>query len=230
MVLGGCTALAFTGREAVTHHDLKVGPSPSLVVDDDGGSVEVVPGPAGAIKIEARRHAATEKEALELPVTVALDGNTVRVRYHEEHHVEGHSVSFVIQAPPATRLQLSTGGGSIATRKMGAQQLHTGGGSIDATDLEGTVEAGSGGGSVHVTGRLQGACRVRTGGGSIAVAIPGDSRLTVDGATGGGSARNDFGLAVEGRGGKRMNGTIGDGRDGSLELRTGGGSLELARL
>ena len=62
------------------------------------------------------------------------------------------------------------------------------------------------------------------------MAVPAQSQLRVDATTGGGSARNDFGLRVEGQGGHRMSGSIGDGHEGSLELRTGGGSVELSRL
>ena len=54
--------------------------------------------------------------------------------------------------------------------------------------------------------------RVETGGGSIHVAIPGNSRLAVDASTGGGSAHNDFGIASDGeRHSGRFHGNIGDG-------------------
>jgi hypothetical protein len=229
-VLMGCTNLAFAEVVESTRQELSVGAGPTLIVEDDGGSVEIHPGPEGKLQVEARRRAPTKAEALALPVTVQLDGNTVTVRYHDPNHAPGRSVAFVIQAPPATRLQLSTAGGSISTDKMGAQTLHSGGGSISASEVDGAVEARTGGGSIQVSGRLRGTCKLNTGGGSVQVRVPGDSRLKVDGTTGGGSAHNDFGLPVSGMGSRRFSGTLGDGKDGSLEVRTGGGSIELSRL
>jgi len=229
----GCTSSLASGSvEETTHHRLPVAAAPTVIVDNDGGAVEVQPGKDGAVEVEARRRAASRDEALALPVSVEVDrdGKVARIRFHEEHHTEGHNVSFVIHAPAGARLQVSTGGGAITTRRMGAQTLRSGGGAITALEGDGTVEARTGGGSVEISGRLRGPSRVTTGGGSVRVAIPGDSRLRVDASTGGGSAQSDFGLAVEGRGARHMSGTLGDGGEGSLELRTGGGSLNLTRL
>jgi hypothetical protein len=233
LALVGCTrSFAAGGVEETTHHRLPVAAAPTVIVEDDGGAVEVLPGKDGAVEVDARRHAATRDEALALPVTVEVDrdGSVARIRFHEQQHVDGHSVSFAIHAPAGARLQVSTGGGAITTRRMGAQVLRSGGGAISALEGDGTVEARTGGGSVEVSGRLRGSSHVTTGGGSVHVAIPGDSRLRVDASTGGGSAKNEFGLTVDGRGARRMSGTLGDGSEGSLELRTGGGSLQLTRL
>jgi hypothetical protein len=233
LALVGCTSsFAAGGVEETTHHRLPVAAGATVIVEDDGGAVEVLPGRDGAIEIDARRRAASREEALALPVTVEVDrdGRSARIRFHEEHHLDGHSVSFTIRAPGGARLQISTGGGAITTRHMGGQVLRSGGGAISVREGDGTIEARTGGGSVEVSGRLRGASRVTTGGGSVHVAIPGDSRLHVDASTGGGSAESEFGLTVDGRGARRMSGTLGDGSEGSLELRTGGGSLQLSRL
>jgi hypothetical protein len=61
------------------------------------------------------------------------------------------------------------------------------------------------------------------------VALPASSRLAVVGSTGAGGIHNDFGLPVEGHVSRQMNGRIGDGSGGSLDLRTGAGSISLTR-
>jgi hypothetical protein len=84
---------------------------------------------------------------------------------------------------------------------------------------------------VRVEGTLSGNNRVETGGGSIHVAVPASSRLSVDASTGGGSAHNDFGIPSDGeRHSGHFRGNIGDGAGGSLEIHTGGGSIRLAKL
>jgi hypothetical protein len=87
------------------------------------------------------------------------------------------------------------------------------------------VIATTSGGSIHVRGRLAGHSKVRTSGGSITVSLPSDNQVRVDAK--GTSASTDFtGLTVE-RG--RINGTLGDGSDGTIEARTSAGSVTLAK-
>lgn len=231
-----------------TTEEVQVGKAPSLEVHSDGGSVKVSAGTAGVVRVEARRNAATSAEARDLKVTVAKDGDVVRVHWSEPGSHHNRSVSFVIQAPPASRLRIDTGGGSVKVegfqqgaevrtgggslaleRVQGALKLQTGGGSIHAQTVDGSVEANTGGGSISVSGRLRGSNRVSTGAGSVHVEVPADDALKVTASTGMGSAHNDFGLANEGRHSGRFAGSIGDGSAGTLELRTGAGSISLSK-
>ena len=129
-------------------------------------------------------------------------------------------------------IKVDTGGGGIdIDDASGTVALRSGGGGIEVRHMHGSVDVSTGGGSVRLDGALAGRNRVETGGGSIHVAVPATSRLAVDASTGGGSAHNDFGLASDGeRHSGRFHGNIGDGAGGSLEIRTGGGSINLARM
>lgn len=245
-LLLGLAVLAAWGNgvEETTAH--QVNAAPLLSVESDGGSIELMPGASGTVKVLAKRRAATKEEALALPVTVENKGDRVVVAFHKPNKAGVEAVSFQIQAPPSTRLLLKTGGGSIAVSGFaGGGEVRTGGGSVSLTDLkgkldvetgggsirmekiDGTVAAQTGGGSIHVTAaRLTGENKLATGGGSIHCAVPADARLQVTGSTGGGRAHNDFGLAGDNR---HFQGNIGDGKAGSLDLSTGGGSISLIK-
>jgi hypothetical protein len=244
-------AAAHPHAKALTQNEFKVGAKATIIVDSSAGGVTLESGPAGIVKVEAERQASSEDEARKLDVQVKQEGNTVRVQYK---HPGGNwrdeaSVSFRISAPADAKLEIRTGGGGVEARGFsggvrvdtggggieiadvaGPLQLRSGGGSIDVKHIKGTVDVSTGGGSVRVEGALSGRNRVETGGGSIKVAIPGASKLNVDASTGGGSARNDFGIPGDGeRHSGRFHGTIGDGSGGSLEMRTGGGSIHLGK-
>jgi len=122
----------------------------------------------------------------------------------------------------------ATKGGSIhlGGHLTGDVEATTMGGSIqiDGTD-KATVNASTSGGSIRVRGRLSGFNRVRTAGGSVSVSIPPDNQLTVDAK--GTSVSTDFTDLLTSRG--RIEGTLGDGNDGAIELRTAGGSISLQK-
>jgi hypothetical protein len=245
VLAAGCTD-AFADAVETTRHEVKVGAAPRLVVESAGGGIEVKPGAAGVVKVEARRRAATKDEALALPVAVSADAQGAKVTFVRPSAFQRAEVSFVIEAPKDATLDLHTGGGPIAASGFqagivaktaggpielehlkGSVDARTGGGSIKVSKVEGTLQVDSGGGPIEVgQARLRGANRLHTGGGPIRCSLPGDARLNVDGHTGGGPAHNDFGLPG-GRSG--FSGKIGDGADGSLELKTGGGPISLSK-
>ncbi|HEX4822335.1 MAG TPA: DUF4097 family beta strand repeat-containing protein [Acidimicrobiales bacterium] len=122
----------------------------------------------------------------------------------------------------------STKGGSVhlSGRLTDDVDATTMGGSIhiDGSDSA-TVNASTSGGSIRVKGRLRGFSRMRTAGGSVMVSIPPDNQLTVDAK--GTSVTSDFTDLDVSRG--RIEGTLGDGNDGCIELRTAGGSISLLK-
>ena len=232
--------------------DLKVGAHATISVESDGGSISVEPGPAGAVTVEAEHHGRGDGAVALKAVSVRLDGNIVKIRYHREHNGSySDSIDFRITAPSDSKIETNTGGGAVSVKGInggvdvrtggggvqvsdvhGKIAVQTGGGGIDLDGVGGNIDASTGGGSISVRGALKGRNRVQTGGGSIHVAIPADSKLEVDATSGGGGAHNDFGLAIDGghwgppHG---FHGKIGDGSGGSLEMRTGGGSVTLVR-
>jgi hypothetical protein len=126
------------------------------------------------------------------------------------------------------QVDASTSGGSIQLRGRLVERLQarTMGGSITVEGVEGaTCDVATAGGSIKVRGRVGGDSSVKTSGGSIAVTLPADCSLTIDAK--GSSVRSDFPELQGGRGHQR--GALGDGSDGTLKLRTSGGSVTVSK-
>jgi hypothetical protein len=102
-------------------------------------------------------------------------------------------------------------------------EAETMGGSVHVDGVDGAVRAQTMGGSVHVSGRLRGDCTVSTVGGSASVGVARGSNLRVEGS--GSSAATDVPGLQASRG--RIEGTMGDGSDGTLHLRTSGGAVRV---
>jgi hypothetical protein len=122
-------------------------------------------------------------------------------------------------------LTAHTKGGSIrlSGSLAGPVDADTMGGSIHVEGVDGSVRAQTVGGSVHVSGRFSGDCSLSTIGGSVSVGLAPGSNVRVE-ATGSSSVTDVPGLRAS-RG--HIEGTVGDGSDGSLTLRTSGGSVSI---
>jgi DUF4097 and DUF4098 domain-containing protein YvlB len=122
-------------------------------------------------------------------------------------------------------VRVRTKGGSLKLTGAltGDVDAETMGGSVRIEGVDGTVRAQTMGGSVHVSGRFSGECSLSTVGGSVSVGLAAGSNVKVD-ATGSSSSTDVPGLQAT-RG--RIDGTVGDGSDGSLTLRTSGGSVRV---
>lgn len=162
------------------------------------------------------------------PAHVATKGGSITVlgaSGEVDARTKGGSIRVDDHTGP---VHASTSGGSIhlAGVLTGSVEAKTAGGSvhIDGADRA-TVVASTSGGSVHVRGRLAGQSRLRTAGGSVTVAIPSDSQVHIDGR--GTVASSDFRDLEIDRG--RIQGTLGDGRDGTIEFHTSAGSVTLAK-
>lgn len=251
--LAGCSVgigtLAANYSQKIEPIKLEVAAGEKLVVDSDGGSITVLPGDAGVMVLEAEKRASSEATLDKIKIVIDQKDRRVRVSWNSEDGSKSRRyVIFAIKVPKGTPVEALTKSGSIdvhgndsglvAETKGGAIEVEkvagdlkliTGGGSIDVAGARGQVVASSGGGSIDVAGEITGKSSIKTGGGSIDVVLPDDARLTVEASTGGGSIRNDFGLAAKGAGSRSLTGQIGDGSAGSLTIKTGGGSVEIRK-
>jgi hypothetical protein len=160
--------------------------------------------------------------------TIATGGGSIKISGTNgdvDARTAGGSIRVDDHAGP---VHASTNGGSVhlAGVLIGTVEANTAGGSIhiDGAD-HATVTAATSGGSIRLRGRLAGHSRLRTAGGSVSVSIPSDNQLHVDAK--GTSASCDFVELDTKRG--RIHGTLGDGSDGTVELRTIGGSVTLGK-
>jgi hypothetical protein len=148
-------------------------------------------------------------------------------------------------------LDLRSGDGSITVNSLkGTASLTTGDGSISGTDLDGRYHATTGDGSIHLAGRFDGLLvktgdgsidtralpgstmsagwNLRTGSGSIEMALPPDLPADFDATTGDGRISLD--IPVDGAVTKsEVRGRINGGGQ-PLTLHTGDGSIHLNRV
>ena len=180
------------------------------------------------------------------PVTASTRGGEIKVRdtggsatvttVGGSLHVDGTAGQVVAQTKGGSvhvnrhdgPAEVSTSGGSIHVSGRLVQHVlaRTMGGSISVEGVDGAAcEVTTAGGSIKVRGRVAGDSSVKTSGGSIAVTLPGDCNLTVNAK--GSSVRSDFPELRAGRG--ELHGVLGDGTDGTLNLRTSGGSVTVSK-
>jgi hypothetical protein len=236
------------GVEAVEEREVAAPAAKGLVVESRAGSIEASPSSGeGTVRVRATKRAPTEADLARITWTAEVDGEDVKVTYAVDGSTSNVSVSFLVEAPRSLRVRASTGAGSIraagfdsglrarsgagsivADGVRGDLALETAAGSIRVAGADGTVVAKSGAGSIEVSGSLRGTCSLETDAGSIEAAVPRDSRLRIDGRTEAGSVRTDFPVSVTGKyAAKGLSGTLGDGSQGSLTLRSDAGSLAL---
>jgi hypothetical protein len=215
------------------------------VRDEGAGRIAVVCSGSGAAWF-ARHARLTVTVPVGTPTEVSTSGGNVRVDgtgAAVQARTAGASINVSATAGEAAvetvggsihvadhdgPVSAKTLGGSIhlAGHLDGLVLAETQGGSVTIHGADGTVRASTNGGSVNVSGRLVGDSTLRTSGGAVTVAVPSGNQLRVDGRST--AASSDFPEVAAQRG--RLDGVLGDGSDGSVSLRTVGGTVSLRRL
>jgi hypothetical protein len=149
-------------------------------------------------------------------------------------------------------VDLHTGDGSVSANSVkGSIRLSTGDGAINGMDLDGKCEAVSGDGRIRLAGRfdamraksgdgsidvearrgskMESSWSLRSGDGSIEVALPSDLAADLEATTGDGHITSDIPITVEGIISKsRVRGKMNGGGQ-ELLIHTGDGSIRLRR-
>jgi beta-lactamase regulating signal transducer with metallopeptidase domain len=183
--------------------------APKLVVQNDRGSIEVVPGPDGAVHVQEELHASSTENLQKMSVSVTNDQGTVHVTFKMPEDLRSDHQAHVrlkITAPAGSDLELNTLGGSIAAAGAfrngltadtaggaisvrgvaGALHLTTAGGGIEVTGAAGEVHAVTAGGAIQVAGALAGYVVAHTSGGPISVRSTSEAPIRLDAKTVGG--------------------------------------------
>jgi hypothetical protein len=197
------------------------GPRP-VRVSTVGGRVAVRAGTAGRILVHWTIGGPFAPGADERPVAVTERDGVVCVEGVGRSTRRG--VSLDVEIPPGCPLEVSTGGGGIEISGLGAAiRAKTGGGAITIEAAAGEVVAETGGGSISYAGRPSGQSLIRTGGGSIDVRLAAGTAVEMD-ARGSVTSIDIDGQKFKSR---RITTTIGGGGEGTLTVRTGGGSVRV---
>ena len=210
----------------------------AVAVETSNGSVRVTGERRSNVLGHARvvAHAPTAARAREIAgdVTVTTSG-TIKATGPRSANREGWHVSFRIQAPQATDLDLLSSNGSLrVTGVRGRLTLRTSNGSIGLTDVAGDVEADTSNGSVNATlsgTRWEGAgLNVSTSNGSVRLTVPENYNARLVAGTSNGSIRLGFPVTVQGdlRRNRDIDTTLGSGGP-TIRVRTSNGSVNIQR-
>lgn len=189
------------------------------------------------VRAQVVTRARTMERAREIAkeVEITRDGR-IRATGPRVGNREGWHVSFRIQAPQSTDLDLnSSNGGLSATDVRGKLRLRTSNGGIRLMDVSGDVQADTSNGSV--TASLSGSrwegqgLDVVTSNGSVRIDIPENYNARLVAGTSNGSLNVGFPITVQGRLGGRnreIDTTLGSG-GATIRVRTSNGSVNVQR-
>lgn len=218
-----------------------------LTLEPRNGELEVTARPNGGIRVEAwngnevrvearvttrargrvdAEELAADVHIVSAPGRLQTDGPRTRGRTHWE-------VSYRIQVPVGTNLDLSTTNGGIQVSGVqGTVEARTTNGSIRLNDLEGAVRAQSTNGGVEANfsqgARIQRDTELRTTNGSVTLTLPEGASARLEASTTNGGITTDFPITVQGRVGRSLSGTIGEGGP-EIRVRTTNGAIRIRK-
>lgn len=208
----------------------------------DLGSLEVDAAPNGGIKVEAWDRAEIkvlarvsvwdrdEADARDIAASIEIhtDGGRVRAESRREHN---WSVSFRIQAPRSTDLDLESHNGGISVAGIEGHlriETHNGGLSLDSLAGDVVARTQNGGVSVELAGdSWQGSgLDVQTTNGGVTLDIPSNYSAELETGTVNGRIKIDFPVTVQGEIGRRLTTTLGSG-GASIKVKTTNGGVRI---
>lgn len=204
--------------------------------------------PNGGIKVEGwdrdeirllvkvRVWAKSQRAAREIADEITIvTGDVIRAKGPKQRGKRrGWSVSYRLMVPNKTDLELETVNGGISVRDVaGAIRFSAVNGGIDLSSVGGDVRGHTTNGGITV--RLHGdrwkgeGLDVNTTNGGVTVAVPEDYSADLVTGTVNGSIRLDFPVMVQGKIGKQLRTTLGDGGP-RVRIKTTNGGVRLKRI
>jgi len=170
---------------------------------------------------------AREVEVLSAPGRLSTEGPRTRGR-------TSWSVSYRIQVPVGTELDLSTTNGGISvTGVRAAVEVRSTNGGIRLEDVEGSVRARTTNGGVQAFfspgAALQHDTDLQTTNGAVSLHLPAGVSARIEASTRNGGITTDFPITVEGRLGRNLSGVLGEGGP-EIRIRTTNGAVRIRRI
>jgi len=204
-------------------------------LENVNGTVELATWDEPKVRIEAVKHAASERALEELKVEIVGEGDrlSVRTRYPRPRSMGGAGkVDYRVSVPRGARVRVSNVNGRVQVNGVGgAVKASTVNGSVDVTGAGGGVEASAVNGSVEVAmARVDpaGRSQLSTTNGSVRLTLPREASADVLAHTVNGSVGCDFELAGASKSRRKLEGRIGSG-GARFELGTVNGSAHIDR-
>jgi len=200
------------------------------------GGVRVLAWDRNEVKVEARVQARgdsdSDAKSLAGEVAVNASGRSVSSSGPSTNGRRNWSVSYVVWAPTASDLALeSTNGGISVEGITGDVTAATTNGGIDLSGALGRVEAETTNGGITLDltrGGSTGSISAETTNGGISLIIPEGRSAELEAETTNGGITVDFPVQVQGRIGRRLRTTIGEGGP-MIRLETTNGGIGIKR-
>ena len=206
---------------------------PTLIVNNDVGSIHVEPGSSSNnVHVKVKKSGGNPDD---IKVNYSQNGNTVTVTIKRVNTSSTTKADADITVPNKSNLQLQNGTGDIEVTGIEGKLLLTNGtGSINATQvkLSSNSQLQTGTGSVNFSGSIDGGnYQFQSNTGDVEVSLPSDASFHVNANTDTGSISSDFsGVAIERNiVGASASGTIGSTPSATITLTTNTGSIHLQK-
>jgi len=196
-------------------NSFNVGDSPTLIMNDDFGTITIQTGEVRKITVQNSRDISGD-----ISVQPQTDSNTLTITV-SGNDLKDQNADITVIVPQNTSLQLQDNGGDINVNDVSGQMsLTTQGGSINMNNdaLSGQSSITTDSGSITFDGTLDraGNYRFQTRSGGITATIPSDSNVQIHQSHGTGSFNNNF-----------PGTSIGNSPQASLTLTTNSGSINV---
>jgi len=236
LALSGCVVGDMGARFQKTVEESRpLAANGELRLENTNGSVRLAAWDEPRVKIEAVKHAGTERALEELQVEIVGEGDrlTVRTRHPHPRWLGGSQrVDYRVSLPRGARVEVKNVNGRVEVDGVaGPVKAETVNGSVDVTGAASAVDASAVNGSVEVQlARVDPAGRseLSTTNGSVRLTLPRDASAEVEAHTVNGSVGCDFDLSDSRKSRRKIAGRIGTG-GARFELGTVNGSAHIDR-
>lgn len=236
LALGGCVGGDFgTPFRATVDESRPLASGGEFSLENTNGSVRVEAWDEERVRVEATKHARTERDLEELAVEVTGEGDRVAVRTRHPRPRwlgGGGRVDFRVSVPRSARVRVGNVNGRVEVSGVS--------GPLEASTVNGTVDVSRGAGEVRVSavnGSVEvalvrvdpaGHSKLGTTNGSVRLTLPRDAQADIEGHTVNGSVGCDFDVDARTRSRRKLEGRIGGG-GARFELGTVNGSVHIER-
>lgn len=184
-------------------------------------------------RVAAQAERMDQAQALMEEVEVSTSGNRIRAEGPRTGRREGWSVSYEIFVPRSMDLELETTNGGITVADVsGDIRFDATNGGVTLDRLGGDVRGRTTNGGLRVTlagDRWEGdGMEVETTNGGVTVEVPEGYSAVLEAGTTNGGMEVDFPVTIQGRVGRRLNATLGEG-GAPIRITTTNGRVRLVR-
>lgn len=237
--ISGCIAIAKVKYTRQVNVTVPAGKAESFKAETHNGDITIKGSQTtdcsltAIITAKADTQEAAQKIAEQVKIELVPEGNSINVRIEKSGISKFAQISVDLDAnlPAGMNLSLKSHNGKISSSNIiGTIMAVTHNGKIEYTGVLADLkfETHNGSADITCTGQSAKPCNIstETHNGNIDFTAPENFSAAIDASTHNGSIQTSLPVAVSGKIGKNLKGTLGDGRD-KLYLKTHNGSIKI---